>query len=84
MTTITEHIEACPLSRAEICARAGISRAMLSLIENGKRKISADRTRALAEVIGVSPETLRPDLAAIFTPRDPDTSTSNEGHDDNE
>lgn len=54
---------------------------MLSLIEAGKRKISAERASALAETIGVSPEILRPDLAAIFTPRDQDQVAGKSNHD---
>jgi transcriptional regulator with XRE-family HTH domain len=63
---ITEHINARSLSRAEICASAGISRAYLSLIEKGERRAGPDTVGRLADALGVSVCDLRPDLAGIF------------------
>lgn len=39
---------------------------MLSMIENGDRKISPSRAQALAEALGITAADLRPDLAALF------------------
>lgn len=64
--TITDHITASPLSRKEICERAGLSPSMLSLIEKGHRKASPELTRSLAQTLGVSPAVIRPDLADLF------------------
>lgn len=63
---ITDHIEASGRTRGQICELAGISRAMLSMIENGDRKISPSRAQALAEALGITAADLRPDLAALF------------------
>lgn len=63
---ITEHIEARGLSRGEICQTAGISRAYLSLIERGARRVGPEKVQALANAIGVSIADLRPDLAKLF------------------
>ncbi|MEI4470946.1 helix-turn-helix domain-containing protein [Frigidibacter sp. MR17.24] len=63
---LAKHISDHDLSRAEICAAVGISRSMLSLIEGGKRRIAADKLSVFSRVLGVNPEELRPDLAAMF------------------
>ncbi|MFG6566700.1 helix-turn-helix domain-containing protein [Sulfitobacter sp. 1A13679] len=63
---ITEHINSNGLSRADVCKAAGISRAHLSLIEAGQRKIGVSKVRALAEALGVSVGDLRPDLTDVF------------------
>lgn len=63
---ITEHITQNGLSRADICAKARISRGMLSLIESGKRQIGPERARDLADALGVPVEAVRPDLAKVF------------------
>ena len=69
--TLTERIKASPLSRADICAQAGISPTMLSLIESGKRQIGPSKVAPLAAALGCSVTDLRPDLAAIFVDQKP-------------
>lgn len=69
--SISDHIVASGLSRAEICKRAQLSPAMLSMIETGNRKPSPRSARALAETLGVAPEDIRPDLAALFSKPSP-------------
>ncbi len=64
---ITEHINSRGLSRADVCARAGISRAYLSLIEKGLRSIGPAKVHDLADALGVSVQDLRPDLAKVFS-----------------
>lgn len=63
---ITQHIKETGLSRAEVCRSAGISRAYLSLIEKGHRKIGPEKVTDLANALGVSIRDLRPDLADVF------------------
>ncbi|MBB95621.1 MAG: transcriptional regulator [Rhodobacteraceae bacterium] len=63
---ISEHINSNGLSRAEVCAKARISRAYLSLIESGQRQIGPNSVKALADALGVSIRDLRPDLADVF------------------
>ena len=63
---ITKHIEACGLNRAEICARSGISRSMLSLIERGQRRIGVEKAAVFAAALGVPVQAVRPDLAEMF------------------
>lgn len=65
---ITDHIERHALSRRDICQSAGISPALLSLIEAGERQITPKRVGSLAKALGVSPAQLRPDLAEVFGP----------------
>ena len=64
---ITGHIEKNGLSRAKICADAGISQPYLSMIERGKRKVGSEKVVSLAKALGVSTKDLRPDLAAAFS-----------------
>ncbi|MBD9528405.1 helix-turn-helix transcriptional regulator [Paracoccus sp. PAR01] len=74
---ITEHIVNNGLSRSQICAKAKISRTMLSLIESGKRQIGPDRAQDFADALGVPVESVRPDLAKLFSypnPLDPSQS----------
>ncbi len=68
---LTEHIKSKGLSRAKICADAGISRGMLSLIERGHRRIGADRAAAFAAALGLTVDAVRPDLAGLFAPPSP-------------
>lgn len=70
---ITEIINKSGMSREEICQKSGVSRSMLSFMENGKRQIGPDRAAILADVLGVSVSDLRPDLAAIFSSAAPKT-----------
>jgi len=63
---ITEHIRTRGLKRGAICKAAGISRAYLSLIERGQRRVGPEKVRALAGAMGLSIADLRPDLAEIF------------------
>jgi len=63
---ITEHIKLNELSREKICVVAGISRAYLSLIEGGKRKVGPAKVGRLAKALGVTVRHLRPDLADLF------------------
>ena len=63
---LTEHIKARGLSRAKICADAGISRSMLSLIERGHRRIGTDSAAAFAAALGLTVDAVRPDLAGLF------------------
>ncbi|KJZ31649.1 hypothetical protein TW83_07755 [Paracoccus sp. S4493] len=64
---IREHITARGLSRAQICAAAGISRGMLSLIESGHRRIGVEKAEAFAAALGLPIASVRPDLAQMFT-----------------
>lgn len=64
---ITEHINSQGLSRVEICKRAKISRAYLSLIEKGKRRVGPEKVTSLAVALGVTVQELRPDLADVFS-----------------
>ena len=64
---ITDIINKSGMSREEICQKSGVSRSMLSFMENGKRQIGPDRAPILAEVLGVTVNDLRPDLAKIFS-----------------
>lgn len=74
---ITEHITTNGMSRADICAKAKISRGMLSLIESGKRQIGPERARDFAEALGVPVEVVRPDLAEVFSsPITPDRASA--------
>jgi len=66
---ITTHIKEQGLSRAGICERAGISRAFLSLIEKGHRRVGIAKVGALAEALGVEALDLRPDLRGILDDR---------------
>ncbi|WP_343502113.1 MULTISPECIES: helix-turn-helix domain-containing protein [Roseobacteraceae] len=68
---ITEHISTRGLSRADVCAKAGISRAYLSLIERGLRSIGPAKVHDLADALGVSVKDLRPDLAKVFAGSSP-------------
>lgn len=63
---ITSHISTNGLSRKAICEKAGISRAYLSLIENGERNIGPNKVKDLADALGVTVRDLRPDLAGTF------------------
>lgn len=63
---ITSHINAKGLSRKDICEKAGISRAYLSLIEKGERSIGPNKVKDLADALDVSVGDLRPDLAGTF------------------
>jgi transcriptional regulator with XRE-family HTH domain len=63
---LTAYINASGISRADLCAKAGISRAHLSLIEAGERKIGPQKVRGLADALGLSIRDLRPDLANLF------------------
>lgn len=65
---LADHIEANKLSRADICAATGISRAMLSLIESGKRRIGVDKAESFAAALGLPVHKVRPDLALMFAP----------------
>lgn len=64
---ITAKIATLGMSRAEICKKAGISPAYLSLIEKGDRKVGVGKVRDLADALGVTVRDLRPDLADVFT-----------------
>ncbi|WP_158966221.1 helix-turn-helix domain-containing protein [Chachezhania sediminis] len=64
---ISAHIKDQGLSRAEICEVAGISRAYLSLIEKGERRVGTGKAGALAAALGVPVQSLRPDLAEMFS-----------------
>lgn len=68
--SITKIINATGKSRRQICAEAGLSSAMLSLIESGERKIGVGKLAALADALNVSPALLRPDLHALFAGQD--------------
>ncbi|MBT8152737.1 helix-turn-helix transcriptional regulator [Epibacterium ulvae] len=62
---ISSHIKTHNLSRETICEQAGISRAMLSLVESGKRQIGPNKVNDLAAALGIDPSELRPDWAEI-------------------
>lgn len=64
---ITEHIAAKGISRADICAKAQISRGMLSLIESGQRRIGIEKLTAFADALGLPVASIRPDLAEVFS-----------------
>lgn len=53
-------------TRRNICEEAGISRALLSLLESGQRQIGLQKLESLSIALGAKPFELRPDLAAIF------------------
>ena len=73
---LTDHISTQKLSRADVCEKAGISRAYLSLIERGQRRIGPEKVCALAAALGVSVADLRPDLAGLFEGRPSGTHDS--------
>ena len=53
-------------TRAEIIAQVGLSPAYLSMLESGERSVGKKYLTALADCLGVTPATLRPDLAALI------------------
>lgn len=55
---IREYRKKCDFSQGELAARAGIDRAYLSQIENGKKNFSILILWQLARVLGVSPAQL--------------------------
>ncbi|WP_294930475.1 helix-turn-helix transcriptional regulator [uncultured Paracoccus sp.] len=63
---ITDHITASGRTRSEICQEVGISLAMLSLIESGKRRIGIAKAAALSAALGVQIRDVRPDLSEMF------------------
>lgn len=57
------------LTLAELSSKIGMSEAGLSLIELGKRRVTADKLQLLAEALGVKPAVFfEPDLDATLTP----------------
>ena len=60
---ITDIINKSGMSREEICQKSGVSRSMLSFMENGKRQIGPDRAAILADV---PPEQRREALEDLF------------------
>ncbi|MCA0919693.1 helix-turn-helix domain-containing protein [Pseudooceanicola nanhaiensis] len=64
-------IQNSPLTRAEICRRAGFSRSYLSLLEAGERRVGLSKVSALADALGVGVGDLRPDLAELLGPHQP-------------
>jgi transcriptional regulator with XRE-family HTH domain len=47
--------ERCGLTQQELALRAGMDRAYVNEVENGKRSLSVDRMLRLCAVIGVRP-----------------------------
>ena len=72
MSSIQHHIATAGITREEICKRADLSRSMLSMIERGTRRPGPKLAAKLAEVLGVAPADIRPDLAAFAARPRPD------------
>lgn len=55
-----------PLRLKQLAERVGRSKATLSQIENHKRPVSLDLLPTLAQVTGIAPQELRPDLPELL------------------
>lgn len=54
------------MTQTELARRLGVTRAMVSLIEGGKRRMSVDLMISAAVRTGIEPALLRPDLAGAL------------------
>jgi transcriptional regulator with XRE-family HTH domain len=55
-----------PITQTELANRLGVTRAMVSLIESGKRRMSVDLMISAAIRTGIPLAQLRPDLASAL------------------
>jgi len=62
------------LSLGEAGNLVGLSGVQWHRYETGARRISSEKVLPVAEVTGVPPEQLRPDLASIFAPTKEDAA----------
>lgn len=53
------------LSASELARRAGVTRGFVSLVENNRSGMSADKLRIFAELLGVEPSELRPEESSV-------------------
>lgn len=64
--SVTDLIIASGLTREQICDATGLKRSMLSMIERGKRRPTAEVACKLARVLNAHPSNFRPDLADLW------------------
>ena len=57
-----------PLSQADFADLVGVSRPTVHRWEAGDRKIDTEKLPRVAEVTGLAPRILRPDLAELLDP----------------
>jgi transcriptional regulator with XRE-family HTH domain len=55
-----------PMTMSALGDKLGVTRAMISLIESGKRRMSVDLMISAAIRTGIPPAQLRPDLASTL------------------
>jgi transcriptional regulator with XRE-family HTH domain len=55
-----------PMTQAELGRKLGVTRAMISLIESSKRRMSVDLMISASVRTGIPPALLRPDLAGAL------------------
>jgi transcriptional regulator with XRE-family HTH domain len=55
-----------PMTQSALAGRLGVTRAYISLVEAGKRRISVDLMVSAAVRLGIPPSKLRPDLAGAL------------------
>ena len=53
------------LSASELARRAGVTRGFVSLVENNRSGMSADKLRIFAELLGVEPSELHPEESSV-------------------
>ena len=63
------------LTRKDICDAVGVSSSYLANVESGSRKVGVTKVEQFAQVLGVSPSDIRPDLAALFVKDDTPENT---------
>lgn len=57
------------MTQQELAAATGLTQSTLSRLENGRRRPHPKTLRRLAEVLGVEPEELDPELTVAYQPR---------------
>jgi transcriptional regulator with XRE-family HTH domain len=55
-----------PMTQTALAEKLGVTRAMVSLVESGKRRMSVDLMVSAAVRTGIAPALLRPDLASAL------------------